>query len=153
MEQCADTELYMEKARLLLEAGERVPLPVQGSSMAPFLVSLRDQVWLEQPKTPLHTGDILLYRRKSGRYILHRVCAIRNGTLTMIGDAHSVREPGIRPEQVLGRAVCVRRKGKLLKPGNLLWEFFAKIWIRMIPVRRPVLCAVTGILKLTGRKQ
>ena len=153
MEQRADTDLYMEKARLLLQAGERVPLPVQGNSMAPFLVSGRDQVWLEQPQTPLRTGDILLYRRSSGQYILHRVCRTGGTGLTMIGDAHSIREPGVRPEQVLGRAVCVRRKGKLLKPGNLLWEFFARVWIRMIPVRRPVLRAVTGILKLTGRKQ
>lgn len=152
--QCrSDTELYMEKARLLLQAGDRVPLPVQGNSMAPFLVSGRDLVWLEKPGRPPRVGDILLYRRESGRYILHRVCAVREGTLTMIGDAHSIREPGIRPEQLLGRAVCVRRKGRLLEPGDLLWEFFAKIWIRMIPVRRPVLRAVTGILKLTGRKQ
>ena len=153
MEQRADTDLYMEKARLLLQAGERVPLPVQGNSMAPFLVSGRDQVWLEKPQTALKTGDILLYRRTGGAYILHRVCRIRAGSLTMIGDAHSVREPGIRPEQVLGRVVRIRRKGKLLEKGSLLWEFFAKVWIRMIPVRRPVMKMVTGLLNHNRRKQ
>ena len=154
MEQYRNTALYVEKARLLLEAGEQVPLPVQGGSMAPFLVNRRDQVWLEKPEPPIRVGDMLLYQRESGQYILHRVSRIRpDGEMTMIGDAHSVREPGIRPGQVLGRVVRVCRKGKLLEPGSFVWEFFAKVWIRMIPVRRPVMKMVTGIRKLFRRKQ
>jgi hypothetical protein len=77
---------------------------------------------------------MLLYRRKNGQYVLHRV-AMAGQTLTLIGDGQVGLEPGIQSEQVLAVVSAVRRKGKLLKPGHPIWAFYEKIWIRLIRIR------------------
>lgn len=144
----ADTAAYMEKFLLLLSDGEKQSLPVLGSSMAPFLVHQRDRVMLARIDRPVRVGDICLYRRDSGAYILHRVCRVaKDGTCTMVGDAHTVTEPGIRPDQILAVAVSVCRKGREERPGTLLWAFFANIWPRIIPLRPAVLRLYTFLTK------
>lgn len=139
MEQIENTATFMEKFQLLLGQGEALPLPVQGSSMTPFLVHRRDAVLIEKPSRPLKVGDIVLYQRANGAYILHRICAVCNGSYTLIGDAHTIREPGIGKEQIFGVVVEARRKGAVQRPGTFWWECFARIWVRIIPLRPAVL--------------
>lgn len=128
-------EELMEDLLALLEQTEPVPLVISGSSMEPFLTHGRDTVFLSRIKTPLKQGDMVLYRRASGQYILHRVYAVNHDTLTMIGDGQVGLEPGIRREQALAVVSAVRRKGKLLEPGSFLWDFYEKAWIRTIRLR------------------
>ena len=68
-----DTALLMEQYRELLETVDTLPLQVTGSSMTPFLAPGRDSVLLTKPGERLRRGDIALYRRDSGSYIMHRV--------------------------------------------------------------------------------
>ena len=76
MEEIQDTVAFMQKFQQLLEQGETLMLPVLGHSMSPFLVHKRDTVWLAATHGPYKKGDIILYRRGSGSYILHRICAL-----------------------------------------------------------------------------
>lgn len=128
-------EELMEPLLELLEETEAVPLVISGGSMSPFLVHRRDTVYLSKVQQPLRRGDMILYRRDSGAYILHRIYRVDGDTYTLIGDAHTQPEPGVRPDQVLAIVTAVRRKGKLLGPGSFWWTFFEKIWIRMVPLR------------------
>ena len=153
MERCSNTALFMEKFCPLLESGEELALPVQGSSMVPFLVDRRDTVWLRKPDGVLKTGDIVLYRRSNGQYILHRIHSIQSGSYTMVGDAHQVLEPGIRREQILGRVTCVYRKEKTVGPGSFCWQFFARVWIHMVPLRGAAMRLYSGIKNIFGRKK
>lgn len=129
----------------LLEETEMVPLVISGNSMSPFLVHSRDTVYLTKVKRPLKRGDMILYRRDSGRYILHRICRVEKDSYCLVGDAQTIVEPGIRWDQILAVVSQVRRKGKLQKPGCFWWEFFEKVWIRMIPFRRMFVSAYTWI--------
>ena len=119
----------------LLQQAEAVPLVISGNSMSPFLVHGRDKVYLSKLTRPPTRGDMILYRRKNGRYILHRIYRVREGRYDMIGDAQLGVEPGIRPDQLLATVSAVRRKGKLLRRGHLLWDFFAHVWLFLVPVR------------------
>lgn len=130
-----EPEVLMEQLPGMLEEAEAVPLVISGNSMSPFLAHRRDTVYLSKVTAPLKKGDMILYRRDSGAYILHRICKVDADSYTLIGDAQPVKEPGIRRDQVLAVVSAVRRKGKLLQPGSFWWEFFAKVWIRMIPLR------------------
>lgn len=132
---CVPAEELMEDLLALLEQTEPVPLVISGSSMVPFLVHGRDTVFLVKVKRPLKRGDMILYRRRSGQYILHRIYRVEQNTLTLTGDGQGQLEPGIRREQVLALVSAVRRKDKLLKPGNFLWDFYEKVWIRMLRLR------------------
>ena len=67
-----DNALLLEEYRTLLETAEQLPLLISGNSMSPFLVHGRDTVYLTKVNRPLRKGDIVLYQRKGGAYILHR---------------------------------------------------------------------------------
>lgn len=140
-------EILMDKLIGLLEETESVPLVISGGSMVPFLVHGRDLVYLSKVTAPLKRGDMILYRRDNGRYILHRIWRIEKESFTMVGDAQTVLEPGIRPDQVLARVTAVRRKGKLLRSGSFWWEFFEKVWIRIVPLRRALMSAYSHLVR------
>lgn len=134
----------------MLEVTETVPLVISGSSMIPFLAHGRDTVYLSKVRKPLRRGDMVLYRRDSGNYILHRIFRVEGDTYTMVGDAQTWLEPGIRPDQILALVTAVRRKGKLLQKGSFWWDFFEKVWIRMVPLRPAVLTGYARVKKMFG---
>lgn len=133
-------EQLLEAYRKLIweENAGPLPLTVTGSSMSPFLIHGRDRVWLSRLTRPIRRGDILLYRRENGMYVLHRVYGVQEGAFTMVGDAQTELEHGIRPEQVIAIVTWVERKGKILMPGCFWWDFFERIWIRNLRLRRPI---------------
>lgn len=49
-----------------------------------------------------------------------------------------------RPNQVLALVTAVRRKEKLLQPGSFWWNFFEKVWIRVIPLRPGIVAAYSA---------
>lgn len=132
-------EVLMEQLLAVMEEAQTVPLVISGNSMSPFLIHGRDTVYLSKITAPLKRGDMILYRRDSGAYILHRICRTEGDTFCLVGDAQVQLEPGIRRDQVLAIVTAVRRKGRLLRQGSFWWEFFEKIWLRLIPLRRPVI--------------
>ena len=145
-------DVLLEEYRELLkdESVEALPLVISGNSMSPFLIHGRDTIYLSRLTRPVKRGDVLLYQRYSGAYILHRVYKIESDSFTMVGDAQTELEPGIRPEQVIAIMSSAERKGKKQAPGSFWWEFFEKIWIRMVPLRpivRKVYTAVSRLLK------
>ena len=129
----------------LLDETDTVPLLISGNSMSPFLIHGRDAVYLSKITEPPQRGDMILYRRDNGRFVLHRVYEAGE-TFTMVGDAQTLLEKGIRPEQMLAKVTAVTRKGKLLKKGSFWWDFFEKIWLNMIPLR-PAALKLYGLLK------
>lgn len=134
-------EAAMERINVLLEQPEPVPLVISGNSMYPFLSHGRDTVFLKKVCQPLKRGDMILYRRSGGQYILHRILCLEKGTLTLLGDNQVHPEPGIQPQQVLAVVTAVRRRGRLLQPGDLCWAFYRTLWLRMVPLR-PYLMAI-----------
>lgn len=139
-------ELVMEPLLSLLAETAAVPLVISGSSMTPFLAPGRDTVYLSAISEPLRRGDMVLYRRDNGRYVLHRILRVNGDSYTMVGDAQSVPEPGIRREQILAIVTAVRRKEKLLKKGSFWWVFFERVWIHMLPLR-PLIRGACDIIK------
>ena len=117
-----EPELFMQQLPQLLQEVESVPLIISGNSMAPFLTHGRDTVYLSRLTELPKRGDMVLYRQKNDRYML-------------IGDGQRSVEPNIRREQIIAIVRTVRRKGKLLRKGNFCWEFFARVWLALVPVR------------------
>ena len=130
-----EPEELMERLPQLLQQVDSVPLIISGNSMAPFLIHGRDTVYLSKITNPPKKGDIVLFRRRSGAYVLHRICAKRNDTYDLVGDGQVGVEPGIGMDQILAEVNAVRRKGRLLKKGGLCWTFYEKIWLGLLPVR------------------
>lgn len=146
-----ETAALMEDVRELLQTVEQLPLRVSGNSMAPFLVHGRDTVYLSRVARPLKVGDVVLYQRESGAYILHRICRREGPCYVLVGDAQTALEHGIREEQIFALVVRVVRKGKTQAPGSFWWEFFEKIWVRMIPCRPFLMRGYRAVSNLVRR--
>lgn len=130
-----DTWEYLDQARAMLaEGAASVPVPVVGTSMCPFLHP-GDTVYLELPRRSLKKGDIVLFSREDGRYILHRIVGlVPEGEYLLLGDNQTRPEP-VRPERIHAIAGAVCRNGKKLTPGSALWWFYAHPWRLLAPCR------------------
>lgn len=133
------SEEWIPQLSQLLEQTPSVPLVISGNSMSPFLVHRRDTVYLSKVTAPLKRGDIILYRRRNGTYILHRICKAEDNVYQLVGDGQWGIESGICSDQVIAVVTAVRRKGKLLRSGSFWWEFFEHVWLGMIPLRPMIL--------------
>lgn len=142
-----DTYEYVSVLKELTEQGKSVSMLIAGSSMSPFLIHERDYIYFEKPKRPLKKGDMVFYQRRSGQYVMHRICKVRkDGLYDIIGDNQMVIEPGIRRDQIFALITKVKRKGKMLEPGDFWWVFFEKVWIRCIRLR-PAIFRAYSLLK------
>lgn len=127
---------------------ENVNLTVTGNSMVPFLVHKRDSVILSAPDDIIRKGDILFYRRKNGKCVLHRVKKITDHGLYFIGDSQNTIEGPLDKSCVLAKCNSVIRKGKLIDNKSIIWKFFRDVWINIIPLRLPLIKFIAKIKKL-----
>ena len=144
-----DTREYIDALRGLVEEGREVSMVIAGSSMSPFLIHKRDVIYFRSPDRPFRTGDMVFYLRDNGRYVMHRICRVRPEGYYLVGDAQTAVEGPIRPDQIFARITKVRRKEQWLTEGCFWWEFFARIWIRVIPLRP----AILGLYSFLRRKK
>ena len=63
-----------------------------GDSMEPLLHNRRSTVVIEQMEEPIKRGDVVLYRRPAGEYVLHRVVKELEGAYLICGDNRIWRE-------------------------------------------------------------
>ena len=88
-------------------------IPITGTSMNPLLYQKRDFVKIVKPSLPLELGDIPLYRRADGAFVLHRVVDIKdNGEYVMCGDNQFLLEYGITDANIIGIAKTLVIDGK-----------------------------------------
>lgn len=155
-----DTREYVSILRDLTEEGHEVNMLIAGGSMTPFLIHQRDYIYFSKPDSPIRRGDMVFYQRDTGQFVMHRVCKVCKGqgangenTYDIIGDAQFDIEHGIRRDQIFARVNHVQRKGKMIYPGDFWWEFFEKVWIRVIPFRRLFVKGYSVIYRLKNRKR
>lgn len=101
----------MPVVQAALERGQHVRMAVTGSSMMPFLRH-HDTVELV-PLTDLpRLGDVVLVRKPSGPYVLHRVVRVVGNSYHLRGDALACEEGPLTLANALGRVVVAERHGR-----------------------------------------
>lgn len=133
-----DTKEYLDiVCQLLQEGKQNVGVPVKGFSMRPFLHD-QDVAYLNLVAQPVKPGDILLFQRVTGQYILHRVHrCLPDGTFLMLGDFQETLER-LELHQIRAIVSYVRIGDKILRPGDVRWWLFAHPWRWLAPVRKPI---------------
>lgn len=133
-----DTNEYVSVLRDLAEEGRVVSMLIAGSSMSPFLCHNRDYIYFTRPDRELRRGDMVFYQRDTGQYVMHRIYKKKEEGYYMVGDAQTQIEGPLRRDQIFARIIQVKRKGKIIRPGDFWWEFFEHVWIRIIPLRKVI---------------
>ncbi|MDO4978311.1 MAG: S24/S26 family peptidase [Eubacteriales bacterium] len=139
-----DSNSYMNDMRDLIQSGRSISMIVSGNSMVPFLVNQRDFIYIEPLPGKIRKGDMCFFQRTDGTFIMHRVCKSsetfdQREQYWFVGDAQPVIEGPIDREQLFGIVTKVKRKGKWITKGSFWWDFFEKVWIRIIPCRMAIL--------------
>lgn len=106
--------------------------PVNGTSMQPLLKTL-DSVEIEK-FNELKVGDIVLFRRLNGSFVLHRIIKMHDDLYDIVGDHQTKIEKDIKKEQIIAKVISYSKKGKE-KEYNLrnfkyrIYKFFVKFKI------------------------
>lgn len=85
----------------VLQRDEKVLCIPRGISMWPMLIHRRDAILIEKLTEKIKINDVVLFRRKSGQLVLHRVVGIKDGVYNIRGDNCPTGEI-VRREQIYG---------------------------------------------------
>ena len=120
----------------LITSGASVPMYVSGSSMNPFLISRRDVVWLSRFKnSDLRVGKIVLFRRKNGSLVLHRITKLLpEERIVVRGDAQTWTEE-IDKEHIIAVVTDIQRKGVKRSVDSVYWKIVDTVWRMLTPLR------------------
>lgn len=117
-----------------LLAGRPVVTPTRGESMQPLLYQGRTLAVLQPTANPLKKGDVALYKRPDGLFVLHRVAKVHGDGYVIRGDNCYYQET-VRPEQILGVMTEVLRGDKTIRVTDLGYRCYWKFWLASYPVR------------------
>jgi hypothetical protein len=124
----------------LLQEGRRVVLSVKGSSMYPFIIGGKESVELVSPQAPLKVGDVVLAWVDGTHYVIHRIIGIEGDQVRLMGDGNIRGVELCTKDEVAAIAeYVISPKGKrryLYTKGRVR---FARLWGKMLPVRRWIL--------------
>lgn len=136
----------------LLRKGIVIEIPVNGWSMYPLFVPGRDMAIitpfresLTEPSkedfqnypsvTDVKRGDVVLFRRKHGILVLHRVYKVTDKEYQFLGDNTMQVERGIAREQLIGILTGFIRNGREISTRNPVYRLLSRAWLRLRPLR------------------
>lgn len=129
MDNNTSLETYLKENGTLLYA-------IRGVSMLPLLRQDRDLVMLERPRERCRPGDVVLYRRASGQYVLHRVIAVRPADYVILGDNCANREYGVTDDDILGVMTGFVRNGREHSVTERGYRLYTAYILRAVGPRR-----------------
>ena len=136
----------------LFEEGVILPLSVTGTSMLPLLHPERSVVMLEGISgETVKKGDILLFRRENGSFVLHRVRkCFPDGCLQMNGDAQDWCEV-IERERVIAVVREVITDGR--HENRIFIQLYNHLWPLTFGFRRSLIAVAISVRRIFPRKQ
>ena len=126
----------LEEAIRLVREGVSVTLPVNGSSMLPFIIGGRESVILKRAGL-IQEGDVLLAWVDGCRYVIHRVIHIEADRLILMGDGNLAGTEHCTVSDIRAKVShVVDEKGKIRDINSKWCRRAAKVWFWLRPVRR-----------------
>lgn len=131
----SDLVPFIEEA---FEMGREFKIPVTGTSMNPLLFQGRDFVLIKKADCPLETGDIPLYRRSDGSFVLHRIVGKDEKGYIMCGDNQFILEYGITDENIIGVVSKMSIGGKMISVDDENYIKHKEKYVRNVGRRYPL---------------
>jgi len=133
-------DMLIHESIALLQEGRRVVLAVKGISMHPFILGGKESVELVKPQSTLKVGDVVLAWVNGTHYVIHRIIGIEGSRVRLMGDGNSsgVEQCGVDEVAAVAEYVIAPNgKRRYLYSGKRLR--FARLWNKLLPVRRWIL--------------
>ena len=119
-----------------LAAGQTVRyLPFRGVSMLPMLRQGIDSVELSPLPQRLKKYDLPVYRYPSGKYVMHRVVAVREDHYLCLGD-NTYEYEKICHDQMIAVVSAFKRGEKRISVEALPYRVYCRVWVASYPLRK-----------------
>lgn len=118
-----------------LDRGQAVRFSPRGTSMLPMLRQGVDWVVLSPIEGKLKKYDLPLYRRRDGKYVLHRIVRVEQ-TYTCIGDNQFEEEPGLEQDQMIAVVTAFSRGDREYSVSSAGYWLYCRLWHYSRPLRR-----------------
>lgn len=116
-------------------SGTSFRLYPKGTSMNPYIIENEDSVLLSKPDD-IKFYDIVLYRRDSGQYVLHRVVSKHGDYFDMCGDNQLFYEKNIHKKSVIAKVTGIYKKDTLIDVSSSTYRKDIKKFYRKKTVNR-----------------
>lgn len=113
-------------------------IPITGTSMNPLLYERRDFVLIKKPVFPLEIGDIPLYRRKDGSFVLHRIVGINEKGYVLCGDNQFILEMSITDADIIGVVCEMNIDGKTVSVNDAEYIKHKEKYVKNVGKRYPL---------------
>ena len=106
----------------------------KGASMRPLFRTNRDMIILKVPTEEPKRYDVVLYRTRSGKYVLHRIVKVLPEKFLIRGDNTYTLEH-VEKSRILAVLTEFNRKGKKHTVNDVSYRIYSRIWNFIYPVR------------------
>lgn len=111
-----------------------------GTSMLPMLRQRRDLIIVEpRPQGRCRRYDVVLYKRPSGQYVLHRILKVRKQDYVLCGDNRAIPEYGVQEDWILGVLTGFVRDGKQISVMDWRYRCYVHLWCDFFWLRAGVI--------------
>lgn len=125
-------EMMCTLEKIVASGGSMAFVP-SGKSMLPTIRDRKDMVTIS-PANDIKKYDIVLYRRKNGKVVLHRVVKVlENDTYMMCGDSQFLLEYPVARKDIVGKVSHITRGKFEIDCENL--SFALKVYVRLWDLR------------------
>lgn len=135
----------------VLENNSTVTITASGHSMEPLIRHGKDNVVLKKPERKPRKGDVVFYKRNSGKLVLHRIIGEDENGFILRGDNQWSKEYGIDESQIIAVLDSVEKNGRKYKSDGIYCGVY-KILLSHIKWEQRIKNAVSIRLKGDNRK-
>lgn len=128
-------ESLIQVILLQLETAKKANLTVTGYSMLPMLHQYRDSVVLAPLDGELRQGDIALYLRQDGSYVLHRVIRLTGEGYLFCGDNQAQLET-VGQDQLIAVVTGYTKDGQHRELDRLSYRLYRFAMVKLFCLRK-----------------
>ena len=89
-------------------------------------------------------GDIVLALTSEGKYVMHRIIKVKDGTVILRGDANLRKTETCMPQDIAGAVISITRNGKHVLCSSAKEKAKSAVWQALFPFRRLILKIMRG---------
>lgn len=124
-----DNKHFFDEVLLMIRSGRNVTLRAKGWSMLPLVWDERDAITLAPlTEASFAVGRIVLAQLGDGRYVVHRIAAIKEARYTLRGDGNPYQYEYCHHDQICAELTSVRRNDREIVLGSATWQAYRRLW-------------------------
>lgn len=132
---CLPNALLLGEVKRYIQEGKSVTIRTKGNSMLPFIRGEMDSVELSR-RDSYCKGDIVLAEITPGHYVLHRIWAIQDDRIVLMGDGNCRGKEKCQIKDLVAKVdYIITPTERKINPDSFGLRIAARVWRFLLPLR------------------